>query len=52
MRGDSDLKSDILMDLNNDFLFFPGDSVAAEDPREPAAQLSSLVVVCDDGFCA
>ena len=37
MRGDSDPKSDILMDLNDNSLDFLGDVVVAEDPREPAA---------------
>ncbi len=51
MRRDDDLKSDVLVDLNDDFLFFPGDFVAAEDPREPAADLLSLSVVGDDSSC-
>ena len=52
MRGDGDLKSNILIDLNNDPLFALGDSVATKDPREPMTDLFSLVVVGNDSSYA
>jgi hypothetical protein len=48
MAGDVESKADAL-NLNDDPFSVPWEVVPPKDPREMLAQLSSLVVVFDDG---